>query len=75
MSRLDRWDTYDNPLLDTESPNSFGRLVAQMAKISQKNSRKVTAALEKQIDLHNETNGTKMATKTAANLDKYSDDE
>ena len=75
MSRLDRWDAYDNPLLDTESPNSFGRLVAQMAKISQKNSRKVTAALEKQIKLHNETDATKMATKTEANLDKYSDDE
>ena len=44
VSKYDRWDA-------SESPNSFGKLVKKMAKITEKNSQKVRAAIQKDIEI------------------------
>merc|ERR1719245_248226 len=48
VSSLQKWDAYENPVLDTESPNSFGKLVKKMAKIAEKNSKKVREVVQRE---------------------------
>ena len=73
MSSYDRWDAYENPLLDSESPNSFGKLVKKMARITEKNSRRVRDVVLKEKELQAAMSPT-TKNKTISSL-AYSDDD
>ena len=51
VSSYQKWDAYENPVLDTESPHTFGKLVKKMAKITEKNSKRVREAVRKEKEL------------------------
>ena len=73
VSRYQKWDAYENPVLDTESPNTFGKLVKKLAKISDKNSKRVRHAVRKEKELRASISP-KQTKKPNSNL-VYSDDD
>ena len=75
ISSRERWDACENPVLDSESPNAFGNLVAEMAKIAKKNSQNVRAALKKEMDIQKASGAVNDGSKTTPTLCVLSDDE
>ena len=75
MSSREKWDSLENPVLDSESPNSFGKLVKQMARKAEKNSLKVRAAVKKEMELQAATIASSDIEKPVSTLIAYSDDE
>ena len=73
VSSYQKWDAYENPVLDTESPNSFGKLVKKMAKIAEKNSKKVREVVQREKEL--QAAMSPMETKKKISTIVYSDDE
>ena len=73
VSSLQKWDAYENPVLESESPNSFGKLVKKMAKIAEKNSRKVREAVQKEKEL--QAAMSPLETKKMISSLAFSDDE
>ena len=73
VSSLQKWDAYENPVLESESPNSFGKLVKKMAKIAEKNSKKVREAVQKEKEL--QAAMSPLETKKMISSLAFSDDE
>merc|ERR1712133_161039 len=63
----------ENPVLHTESPNSFGKLVKKMAKIAEKNSKKVREVVQREKEL--QAAMSPMETKKKISTIVFSDDE